>query len=218
VRYRVDTVPWPIRPFYLAATWALGLVFYAYYLVCLLTSEISIEGPGNYDLSQHAIFCLWHEAWWSYFVVFLRYRSPHVSINHLAAYMKPIHVVFRLMGLKRLLLGSSGEEGRKAANRLAALVRDGYSTTISPDGPYGPARVLKKGVLRVALQSAVPIVPLTISSSRFISWPSWDAKKFPLPFGKVSVVVHHAIRVNRHNFDECGARIIDALGGCEDSA
>jgi hypothetical protein len=106
---------------------------------------------------------------------------------------------------------------RKAANRLAALVRDGYSTTISPDGPYGPA-VLKKGVLHVALQSGVRIVPLTISSSRFISWPSWDSKKFPLLFGKGQGGCTDAIRVNRHNFDEAGARIIHALGGCEDSA
>jgi lysophospholipid acyltransferase (LPLAT)-like uncharacterized protein len=152
MRYRVDTVPRPVRPFYLVVTWALGLVFYVYYLVCRLTSEISVEGPGNYDLSQHAIFCLWHEGWWSYILVFLRYPSSHAAINHPAAYMKPIHVVFRLMGLRRLLLGSSGEEGRRAANRLAALVRSGYSTAISPDGPNGPARVLKKGVLHVALQ------------------------------------------------------------------
>jgi lysophospholipid acyltransferase (LPLAT)-like uncharacterized protein len=218
MRYRVDSVPWPIRPLYLAVTWALGLFFYVYYLICRLTSEISIEGPGNYDLSQHAIFCLWHEGWWSYFIVFLRYPSPHVAINHPAAYMKPIHVVFRLMGLRRLLLGSSGEEGKRAANHLAALVRNGYSTAISPDGPCGPARVLKNGVLHVALQSGVPIVPLTISSSRFISWPSWDSKKFPLPFGRIRVVVHDAIRVNRHNFDESGTRIVNALGGPADAA
>jgi hypothetical protein len=114
MRYRVDTVPWPIRPLYLTVTWALGLFFYIYYLICRLTSEISIEGPGNYDLSQHAIFCLWHEGWWSYFVVFLRYPSPHVAINHPAAYMKPIHVVFRLMGRRRLLLVRFIGRGRAA--------------------------------------------------------------------------------------------------------
>jgi lysophospholipid acyltransferase (LPLAT)-like uncharacterized protein len=58
------------------------------------------------------------------------------------------------------------------------------------------------------------MVLLTISSSRFISWPSWDSKKFPLPFGRVRVVVHDAIRVNHHNFEESSTRIIDALGGC----
>jgi hypothetical protein len=26
-----------------------------------MTSSVSIDGPGNHDLSQHAIFCFWHE-------------------------------------------------------------------------------------------------------------------------------------------------------------
>lgn len=211
--YRVDTIPWPVRPLYLAVTWAIGAAIYLYYCFCRLTSEISIEGPGNRDLSQHAIFCMWHESWWSYFVVFHRFGSSQAMISHPAAYMKPLHYVFRWMGLKRLLLGSSGEEGRRAANELASLVQKGWSTTISPDGPSGPARSLKKGILYIALQSGAPIVPLTISASRFISVPSWDCKRHPLPFNKIKVVVHEAIHVDRVNFDEISARIVNALGG-----
>jgi lysophospholipid acyltransferase (LPLAT)-like uncharacterized protein len=209
--YRVDTVPWPVRPLYLAVAWAAGVVLYLYYFFCGMTSQVSIEGPGNHDLSRHSIFCIWHESWWSYFVVFMRFRSPHAMISHPAAYMKPLHCLFRLMGLKRLLLGSSGDEGRQAVNELACLVRRGWSTTISPDGPLGPPRSLKKGVLHVAAQSGVPIVPLTISATRFISVPSWDGKKHPLPFNRISVVVHEAIYVDRHNFDEISARIVRAL-------
>src|SRR5262245_679221 len=145
VNYRVDTVPWFARPFYLTIMWPTGLILFLYYCACRATSRITIEGAGNPDLAQHAIFCLWHESWWSYFVVFNRYRSPHAVISHPAAYMKPAHTVFRLMGLKALLLGSSGEEGRRAVNELAQLVHKGVSTTISPDGPHGPARILKKG-------------------------------------------------------------------------
>jgi fatty-acyl-CoA synthase len=151
-RYRVDNVPWALRPFYLAGAWALGLVFYLYYCLCRATSQISLQGPGNRDLSQHAIFCLWHESWWLYFVVFLRRAAAHTMINHPAAYMKPIHVVLRLMGMKRLLFGSSGEEGRQAANEVARLVKKGYSTTIagrSLRSAAGP----EKGVLHMALQS-----------------------------------------------------------------
>jgi lysophospholipid acyltransferase (LPLAT)-like uncharacterized protein len=84
--------------------------------------------------------------------------------------MRPVHTAFRLMGLKPLLLGSSGEEGRRAANDLARLVQKGWSTTISPDGPYGPPRLLKKGVLHVALKSGVPIVPLTIVALRRVAY------------------------------------------------
>jgi len=210
--YRVDTIPWPIRPLYLAVGWAIGSVLFAYYGFCRITSRISLEGPGDPDLSRHAIFCIWHESWWSYFVVFLRFRSPHVMMTHPAAYMKPAHNVFRLMGIKRLLLGSSGEEGRSAANSLARLVREGNSTTISPDGPYGPPRILKKGVLHIALQSGAPVVPLTLSSLRFIPWHSWDSKKFPLPFNRIRVTVHENIYVNEGNFEESMVRLAFALG------
>jgi lysophospholipid acyltransferase (LPLAT)-like uncharacterized protein len=126
--------------------------------------------------------------------------------------MKPIHVVLRLMGMKRLIIGSSGEEGRQAADEVARLVKAGYSTTISPDGPYGPPQVLKKGVLHMALKSGVPIVPLTVSASRFVTWPSWDAKKLPLPFSRIRVIVAKAVLVNRENWEESLARVVSGLG------
>jgi lysophospholipid acyltransferase (LPLAT)-like uncharacterized protein len=192
----VDNIPAVIRPTYLAITWAVGVILYLYYALCRITSRISIEGPGNRDLSKHCIFCMWHESWWSYFVVFLRFRSAHAMISHPAAYMKPLHCVFQLMGLNHLFLGSSGNEGKQAVNELAKLVQQGWSTTISPDGPAGPARSLKKGVLHIALQSGVPIVPLTISASRFIPVPSWDSKKHPMPFNRIKVVVQEAIYVD----------------------
>ncbi len=105
------------------------------------------------------------------------------------------------MGLKRLFLGSSGDEGKKAVNELAKLVRQGWSTTITPDGPKGPARSLKKGVLHIALQSGVPIVPLAISASHFVPVPSWDSKKHPPPFSRIKVVMHEAIYVKRQSLD-----------------
>ena len=211
-RLRVDNVPGVVRPLYVAIAWILGAVLYAYYAVCRWTAKISIEGPGNRDLSQHSIFCLWHESFWSYPVVFLRYRRAHAMISHPAAYMKPMHCLLRLMGLKRLFLGSSGNEGKQAVNEVAKLLRKGWSTTIAPDGPKGPARTLKKGVLHMAAQSGVPVVPLTITSSHFIPVPSWDGKKHPMPFARIKVVVHEAVHVTHHNFNETAERIIVALG------
>jgi integrase/recombinase XerD len=105
-----------------------------------------------------------------------------------------------------------GDAVLQAANKIAYLVKKGWSTTISPDGPYGPPRILKKRVLHIALQSGVPIVPLTISSSRFIPLPSWDSKKLPLPFNRIKVVVHEPIYIDRQDLSEASARIVSALG------
>lgn len=213
MRYRVDTVPWPVRPVYFALAWSCGVALYLYYRFCRLTSRITIEGPGDHDLSRHAIFCLWHESWWSYFVVFVRFPSPHVTMTHPAAYMKPVHVVFRLMGIKRLILGSSGNDGVRAANVVSQLVREGYSLAISPDGPHGPARVLKKGVLHIAAQSGVPIVPISITASRVVPLPSWDSKRIPLPFSRIAVTIHEPIAVAYGRFDDASDRIVRALKG-----
>lgn len=210
-RYRVDNVPWLIRPLYLAAAWILGLTMYLYYLVCRLTSRISIEGSGNHDLSRQAIYCMWHESWWPWLVVFLRYASAHALFSHPAAYMKPVHTVFRLMRVRALFLGSSGEEGREAANKVAALVRNGWCTTISPDGPSGPPRTLKKGVLHIAGQTGVPIVPLAIRSSKHLPWPSWDSKRIPLPFSKITVRIQPPLFVDTSNFDLAASELTHLL-------
>jgi hypothetical protein len=213
MRYRVDNIPWPLRPFYFAISWLLGLTLYFYYFLCRVTSRVIVEGLGDHDLSQHAIFCLWHEDWWPFFIVFWRFPSKHVMIAHPAAYMKPIHVLLRLIGIKKLLLGSSGDEGKRAAQEMTKYIRDGYSTYISPDGPAGPPKVLKKGVLHVAMQSGVPIVPLRIRSLFYIPIPSWDSKKIPLPFNRFIVNVGAAILVSADSFEGARSKLEAALHG-----
>jgi lysophospholipid acyltransferase (LPLAT)-like uncharacterized protein len=115
--------------------------------------------------------------------------------------MKPIHIGLKLMGI-RVLLGSRGEEGRTAANDLVDLLRKGWSTVISPDGPHGPQGVLKKGVLHIALQSGVPILPVRFIAPRTFVLPSWDKKLLPLPLSKIMVVFGEPITVNESNFEE----------------
>lgn len=209
--YRVDNVPRLVQPFFLVAAWALGFGIYFYYLICRLTSRIRMEGATNQDLARHAVYCLWHESWWPYFVVFHRHASTHAMFSHPAAYMKPLHAAFRLMGVRWLFLGSSGEEGRQAANQVAELVRSGWSTTISPDGPDGPARTFRKGVLHIAVRAGVPVVPLAVSASPSISWPSWDSKRFPLPFSRITVRVHPPVYVNADDFDSAASVLTSRL-------
>ena len=67
---------------------------------------------------------------------------------------------------------------------------------MAPDGPAGPARVLKKGVLHVSAQAGVPIVPVRIRCSRSVTLRSWDRKIIPLPFATISVHFSAPIRVD----------------------
>jgi lysophospholipid acyltransferase (LPLAT)-like uncharacterized protein len=124
--------------------------------------------------------------------------------------MKPIHIGLKLMRI-RVLLGSGGEEGRRAAKDLVNLLRKGWSTVISPDGPQGPQGVLKKGVLHISMQSGVPILPVRFVAPRTFALPSWDKKLLPLPLFKVTVVFGEPITVNESNFEEAAKLLADRM-------
>jgi len=109
-------------------------------------------------------------------------------------------------------MGSAGHGGIEAAERIAESLAEGYSTFVCPDGPSGPARRLKRGVLHMASKAGTPIVPMRISSDRAVWLPRWDRFCLPLPSATVRVRCEEAIRVTEEGFDEAEARLVAALG------
>jgi hypothetical protein len=56
---------------------------------------------------------------------------------------------------------------------------------VLPDGPHGPARQAKPGVVAVAATCGTPIVPVAFSARWAIANPNWDRTSIPLPFSRV---------------------------------
>ncbi len=73
---------------------------------------------------------------------------------------------------------------------------------LSPDGPEGPPRQPKNGIIYLSARSGVPIVPVRIRCSRSLKLRGWDEKIIPLPFGKISVRYGAAIRVSAQDAGE----------------
>ncbi|MDR2029957.1 MAG: lysophospholipid acyltransferase family protein [Puniceicoccales bacterium] len=93
--------------------------------------------------------------------------------------------------LKNLSIGAiRGSSGRGAgAVSMAALEKLslGEDVAITPDGPKGPARRCKPGLLHLAWEAAVPIVALNLHFSHAIRLNSWDRFQIPLPFSRVKI-------------------------------
>ena len=210
MRYRVDTVPKVLRPFWLGLSWVAALIVWVFLVILQATCKIRIQNHNDFCGHRNFVYSLWHRFWFLWAVSFVRSHRRHAWLQHPAAYMKPIHIGLKLMGI-RVLLGSGGEEGRKASNDLVALLRQGWSTVISPDGPSGPQGVLKRGVLHIALQSEVPILPVRFVASRSFALPSWDKKLLPLPLSKITVVFEKPIFVNESNFIEAAKLLADRM-------
>ncbi len=213
MRYRVDNIPLLFKPFFLLYGTLLGFLIFTASVVLHCLCRIRIEGAENLEGRENFIYCMWHDNIFPYFTSFIRHRRPHMWMNHPAWYMKPIHVAIWLTGVKGLVLGSTGNDGQEASVRLVRYLKEGYSTLMMPDGPAGPPKVLKKGVLHMALQSGVPIVPLRILTPRcLVLKNTWEGKRIPLPFSVIQVIYGEPIVVTESNFDEIERRLVEAMG------
>ena len=87
----------------------------------------------------------------------------------------------------RLVRGSSS---RGAVGALLAAARElerGMIVALTPDGPRGPRRELKSGVLAAAQRAGVPVLPVHAEVDRAWRLHSWDRFCVPKPFARVRV-------------------------------
>jgi lysophospholipid acyltransferase (LPLAT)-like uncharacterized protein len=67
------------------------------------------------------------------------------------------------------------------------------------DGPRGPARVLKKGMLAMAKETGAWFVPVACSADRVWRFPrAWDRTILPQPFSRVRIDFGQPFRVPPH--------------------
>lgn len=214
---RVDDIAWPFKPLFWAYGYGLGLLYHLYFRLVRYSSRIQYSDPSGSQRHGNFIYCLWHQDCLIYSCVFLRHER-HTWISHPTWKTKPLHVCMRLAGVGKVILGSTGNNGREAADQLVTALCSGDSTVISPDGPAGPAKVLKKGVFHVAAKSSVPIVPLVLEPSRYWRLGSWDRKRLPLPFSKIGVRFGTPVRVTQARMDSAMEEVLNGLNGSIDLA
>ena len=102
-------------------------------------------------------------------------------------------IVRRLGG--EVIRGSSSHTGARALRDFSqALVHEGISPVIAPDGPRGPPWKFKPGALLLAQLSQRPIVPLTYCASR--AWKvSWDRFVIPKFAARIVIAVGEPVYV-----------------------
>jgi lysophospholipid acyltransferase (LPLAT)-like uncharacterized protein len=103
-------------------------------------------------------------------------------------------IIVRSLG-GEVIRGSSSHTGARALRDFyQALVHDGISPVIAPDGPRGPPWRFKPGALLLAQLSQRPIIPLTYAASR--AWKiSWDHFVIPKLGARVVIAVGEPVYV-----------------------
>jgi lysophospholipid acyltransferase (LPLAT)-like uncharacterized protein len=93
--------------------------------------------------------------------------------------------------------GSSSRGGAAALRHLARWLKQGREVVIVPDGPRGPAEVVKPGIVGLARLSGAAVVPVAVGASSEWRLGSWDGFRIPRPFARCVARFGEPIHVAR---------------------
>lgn len=97
-----------------------------------------------------------------------------------------------------LARGSSTRGGARALRDFARAAKDtDNDLCVTIDGPRGPAREVKDGVLFTAAMTGLPIVPMGLASPDAWRLSTWDRLIIGKPMGRVAITLGEEIRIPR---------------------
>ena len=170
---------------------------YAYVSLVGITTRLTVlRGSVRDELkaqNRRFIYAFWHQR-----QVFFTWAHRDVGAAVLVSRSKDGEAIAATMRLSRIgaVRGSSSRGGAAAVRQLMEVIASGLDIGITPDGPKGPPREVKEGVIFLAQKLGIPIVPITNSVSRkFEIKKSWDRFQVPLPFGRGYVVYGDPVEV-----------------------
>lgn len=102
--------------------------------------------------------------------------------------------------------GSEKERTKEALEDMKDIINQGTIAAMVVDGPSGPAKKIKAGVVYLAKHCKIPIVPLSFTPGREIRLSTWDNTRIPIPFSRCivtsSVPIHVPDDIDNVEFDK----------------
>lgn len=165
----------------------------------LLYRSMRIEFLGEqrvqaiWDSGGRAIMPFWHE---QLLVMIPCYRGPGCKI--LISASKDGELIARTMArFGQGAVRGSSSRGGAAAVRSLVRVSETYDLPITPDGPRGPRRQIKDGLVHLARLTGRPVVPAALVCSRGHRFASWDRFVLPYPFTRAVFSYGEPVRYQR---------------------
>jgi lysophospholipid acyltransferase (LPLAT)-like uncharacterized protein len=143
--------------------------------------------------NRRFIYSFWHQR-----QVFFTFTHRGVDASVLVSRSKDGEMIAETMRLSNIgaVRGSSSRGGAAAVLQLIEVLKSGQDIGITPDGPRGPAREVKEGVVFLSQKLKAPIVPIANAlSNKIVITKAWDHFHVPLPFGRGAVVYGEPIEV-----------------------
>jgi lysophospholipid acyltransferase (LPLAT)-like uncharacterized protein len=156
---------------------------------------VCVDGAQHLDealaKAPSLVPCYWHQHQLFCARFLLEQRAKRLAVGWLIS--PSVDGELGAMMVRRLgataIRGSSTHTGARALrDYYEALVKDGVSPIITPDGPRGPRFKFKIGAILLGQMSGRPILPMAYAVSR--AWlVKWDKFVIPVPFSRVVIAI-----------------------------
>ena len=133
----------------------------------------------NKPKEKSYILALWHAHQCCLYPI-----MPHEKVYVMVSNSKDGDIIawaIESMGFKTVR-GSKSRHGISAAKKMIEVIEQGNIGAITVDGPRGPKGIVHKGVISIAKQAHVPIIPVVSYSPQknFLEFKTWDEFRYPL--------------------------------------
>ena len=153
------------------------------------SNKYDVRGRDNYldtiKKNQSVIISVWHGQ-----LLSILYALRNENVNAVAGTHADAELISRIAiswGWN-MIRGSSKEQGDIAyKSMIRCLQNSGTILFITPDGPTGPHKIPKLGVIRAAQATQSAIIPTSVFSSRRWGFTNWDTFYLEKPFGKIYI-------------------------------
>ena len=140
------------------------------------THIVEVENPE----CEPCIYAMWHAH-----QCCIHGLKNRAKTNVLISRSRDGEVIAQVVGKWgfKLIRGSKGKKGAvEASMQMIEALKNGENCAMMIDGPRGPAKVAKDGVIKIAKLAGVPIVPIYWYSNNFnfAKLPSWDGLRMPI--------------------------------------
>ena len=117
----------------------------------------------NIESLRQCIIAFWH----AHLLLMLhaRYQLPAMAMISRSKDGELLARAFDHYGVESAR-GSSTRGGSSALREMLRAAREGFTIVFTPDGPKGPPRVLKDGVVYAAQATGLPIVPIAFAAKK----------------------------------------------------
>jgi lysophospholipid acyltransferase (LPLAT)-like uncharacterized protein len=158
-----------------------------------LTWRVRYEGIDPFARDEPFVAAVWHR---NLIIAAPIFHSRHVLVPVSRSHDGDLTVaVLEKLGFDPPPRGSSSRGAAAVLRRIIRFLEQGRLVAVLADGPRGPARRVKSGVLGAARASGRRLLPVGMSAHPCLRFGSWDRALLPLPFAKVVVAYGEPFRV-----------------------